>query len=256
MDLQKLFASRIGVKLGLAIGRLIPLKWGYRLSSGFARRMAHLRSSSMVQAIRQNQWVVRGERSDPRILDSYTIEVLTHQGHCFIDLYHNLKDHEGMKNLVIYNQKARELVQQSQEQKFGAFLVAPHMSNFDLCMLAMAYRGFRGQVLSYGQPTGGYEIQNDIRAKTGLDITPADPEGQLKAIENMRNGGFVVTAVDRPIRQKAHYLDFFGRPSPLPAGHIRMAIEAGVPVIVVSAFMDPRGKYHIIISSGHTQISG
>ena len=57
-----------------------------------------------------------------------------------------------------------------------------------------------------------------------------------------------ITAVDRPIRSKAHTLTFFGRSSPLPAGYIRIAIEADVPVIVAAAQMSPTGKYNVLLS--------
>jgi KDO2-lipid IV(A) lauroyltransferase len=248
MGIQKFINSQFGVGLGLALGRATPPGLGYRFSKWFARQLAQRESSPMVQAVRKNQWVVRGGNMSPQALNAAVEEVFTHAGRCFIDLYHNLKNPDGIKTLVLDSPQERELIQHSKDQTCGSFIVAPHMSNFDICLLALAYRGLHAQVLSYGQPTGGYEIQNDLRAQTGLDITPISPEVHWQAIENMRNGGLVITAVDRPIRRKAHYLNFFGRPSPLPAGHIRMAIEAGVPIIVVSASMDPAGNYHIHFS--------
>ena len=175
-------------------------------------------------------------------------EVFSHAGRCFIDLYQNLQNPEGMKALVMEDQKSQKLIQQSQKRSQGGFIVAPHISGFDLCLLALAYRGLYGQVLTYGQPTGGYQIQNDIRSHTHLDITPVSPEVHQQAIQNLRTGGFVITAIDRPIRRKGHMLTFFNRPSPLPAGHIRMALEAKVPVIVASASMDYSGIYHIDFS--------
>lgn len=102
--------------------------------------------------------------------------------------------------------------------------------------------------MTYGNPTGGYKIQNDIRSQTGLILTPISPEVLRQAIENMRSGGFVITAVDRPILRKTQKMDFFGHPSPLPAGHIRMAIKAEVPIIVVAAEMQTDHLYHINIS--------
>jgi KDO2-lipid IV(A) lauroyltransferase len=140
------------------------------------------------------------------------------------------------------------MVAMSQDPKFGAFLVAPHLSNFDLILIANAFRGLHGQVLVYGQPTGGYDIQNQIRASTKLEITPVSEDTHQRAIENMKSGGFVITAVDRPIRSKAHRLEFFERPSPLPAGHIRMALEADVPVLVAAAFMRDDGYYDLELS--------
>lgn len=248
MDLHRLASSQLGVRGGLALGSIIPPQLGYRLSNWTAARLSRKVGSSMVKAVQQNQWVVRGGNLTREELDQSVREVFSHAGHCFIDLYHNLKNPEGIKSLVYYSPQAQAYVRQSQERSQGLFVVAPHISNFDICMLAMAYHGLQGQVLTYGLPSGGYQIQNNLRAKTGLNITPVDPQVHQQAIENLRNGGFVITAVDRPIRRKAHSLMFFNRLCPLPAGHIRMAMEAQVPILVASASLEPDGFYHIHFS--------
>ena len=248
MDLQKFVTSSNGVLLGLAIGKTIPPKLGYKISIWAARILVKSSKSRMVKAVKQNQWVVRGGELTTTELDDAAEEVFSHAGRCFIDLYHNIRNPNGLKSLVRERPYDRELIRNSQERNQGAFFVAPHISAFDLCLLAFAYRGLQCQVISYGQPTGGYKIQNDIRSRTGLNITPASPEVHQQAIENMRTGGFVVTGIDRPIRRKAHMLTFFERPCPLPAGHIRMALEAQVPVIVASASMNEKGSYSIEFS--------
>jgi lauroyl/myristoyl acyltransferase len=248
MNLQKIATSRFGVGLGLAIGSAIPPRIGYRLANWFAGSLARREESPMVAAVRQNQWVVRDCNLSQLALEQAVQEVFSHAGRCFVDLYHNLRNPEGIKALVSDSPQTQALIRQSQEGNQGVFIVAPHVSNFDLCLLSLAYRGLRGQVLTYGQPTGGYQIQNDLRAKTGLEITPVSPEVHRQAIESLEKGGFVITAVDRPIRRKAHSLLFFDRPCPLPAGHVRMALEARVPIIVASASMDEHGMYHILFS--------
>ncbi len=246
--MQRFFNSSLGVGLGLTLGRLLPPKLGYRLAAFGAKQVAKRTRSPMVQAVRANQYVVRGATSTPEELDQAVVEVFTHAGRCFVDLYHNLKNPESLKSLNPATDDLKRLITWSQDDGFGAFVVAPHLSNFDLVLLSAAYRGLKGQVLSYGVPSGGYQIQNEIRAQTGLNITPVSPEVHQQAIENMRQGGFAITAVDRPIRRKAHYLNFFGRPSPLPAGHIRMALEADVPIIVAAAEMNADQLYHLHIS--------
>jgi len=208
----------------------------------------------MVKAVRSNQFVIRGESSTPEELDQAVVEVFTHAGRCFVDLYHNLQNPEGLKSLCPLTDDLKRLIAWSQDDDFGAFVVAPHLSNFDLVLLAAAYRGLKSQVLSYGAPSGGYKIQNEIRAQTGLNITPVSPEVHQQAIENMCQGGFVITAVDRPIRHKAHHMNFFGQPSPLPAGHIRMALEANVPIIVAAVEMKADQLYHLHISDPITLV--
>jgi KDO2-lipid IV(A) lauroyltransferase len=203
----------------------------------------------MVKAVRANQFIVRGGTATSEELDLAVEEVFIHAGRCFVDLYHNLQNPIGLKQLAPLNPGLERLIAISHDDSYGAFVVAPHLSNFDLVLLAAAYHGLKGQVLTYGDPGGGYKIQNKIRAQTGLNITPVSPEVHRLAITNMLAGELVLTAVDRPIRRKAHYMNFFGKPSPLPAGHIRMALKANVPIIVAAAEWQTEGLYHLNLSA-------
>jgi KDO2-lipid IV(A) lauroyltransferase len=246
--MQRFFQSSLGVNLGLTLGRLFPPTLGYQISEFVARRLARRTDSPLVRAVRANQIVIREKNTSPEILDQAIDEVLIHAGRCFIDLYHNLQNPPGLKGLSPLNPLLESLIAQSHAGSLGTFIVAPHLSNFDLVLLAAAYRGLKAQVLTYGNPTGGYKIQNDIRSQTGLNITPVSPEVHNQAIENLHAGGFVITAVDRPIRKKTHYMNFFGYQSPLPVGHIRMALETNVPIIVVAAEWKTDELYHLNIS--------
>lgn len=246
--MQRLFNSSFGVSCGLGLGRITPPNLGYLLTTVGAKILAQGKHSAIVKAVRANQLVVRGQCTSPDEINLAVDEVLIHAGRCFVDLYHNLHNPIGLKHLSPLNPALERLIAQSHDDSPGAFIVAPHLSNFDLVLLAAAYRGLKGQVLTYGNPSGGYKIQNDVRSQTGLNITPVSPEVHRQAIENMRSGGFVITAVDRPIRHKAHSMNFFGNPSPLPTGHIRMALESDVPIIVAAAEMRADQLYHLNIS--------
>jgi KDO2-lipid IV(A) lauroyltransferase len=191
---------------------------------------------------------VRGQQSSIDEIKIAIEDVFSHAGRCFVDLYHNLQNPIGLKRLSPLSPGLEQLISQSYYDSPGAFIVAPHLSNFDLVLLAAAYRGLKAQVLTYGNPSGGYKIQNDIRSQTGLDITPVSSAVHQQAIKNLRKGGFVVTAVDRPVRSKKQSMNFFGYPSTLPAGHIRMALKAEVPIIVVAAEMQADQLYHLNIS--------
>jgi len=246
--LQGLTNSRFGVRFGLWLGRSLPLKAAYAVANTLAYAISS-RDNAMTRAVRANQWVVRGENTTPEELDQAVQEVFQHAGRCFVDLYSNLTNPEKLKELAPLIPAAEELILHGKMYTQGAFIVAPHMSAFDLVLLAMAYHGLEAKVLTYSNPTGGYEIQNEIRASTGLDITPVrGPKTEKELCDYMRSGGIAVTGVDRPIRRKSHRVTFFGRPSPLPTGHIRMALEADVPVVVAAVQYQPDGKYHLQLS--------
>ncbi|MEN8172477.1 MAG: lysophospholipid acyltransferase family protein [Chloroflexota bacterium] len=244
-NLEAITTSRFAVSFTLWVGRTLPLKVSYWLVNRLAKVFANRSGTPMVQAVRANQWIIRGEQSTPDELDQAVKDVFQHAGRCFADLYHAMQSPERIMNMVMVSDSCKALIQNSQKNEQGAFLAAPHVSNFDLALLALAHYGLEAQVLTYGQPTGGYQIQNDLRASTGMDITPVGEDTHNIAIERMKNGGLVATAIDRPIRRKAHTLSFFGHPSPLPAGHVRMALEADVPVIPIAVHMRSDGKYFV-----------
>jgi len=111
-----------------------------------------------------------------------------------------------------------------------------------------ATQGFETKVLTADKPSSGYKLQNDIRSTSGLEIMPVSRQAHAKAIETLCNGGFILTAVDRPMPHQTRRLNFFGHPSPLPAGHIRMALKADVPIIVAAVHMNKDGFYQLSLS--------
>jgi len=251
--MQRFFNSSLGVSIALAIGRLIPLKLGYRLAAFLGRLLAKRKNSPMVEAIRANQQFIlekttsRGTSVPPEAVDQAVEAVYQHAGRCLVDLYHHMQDPEGLKALCPLTEDLQRMIEWSQDDSFGAFVVAPHLSNFDLVFFAAAYYGVKGQLLTFNNPTGGYPIQNNLRAQTGLNITPISPQANRQAIRNMRKGGFVFTGVDRPL-EKSNYLRFFGGLSPMPVGHIRMALIARVPIIVAAVEWKEDGCYYTHVS--------
>ncbi len=245
---QQFSNSKYGVEIAIWLARRLSPYGAARLARWLGHTLVSKHSSPLVQSIRLNQWVVRGQRSSAEELDQAAREVLQHAGRCVYDLYRNMRDPQGLQALAPATAVSEKLVAQSRDGSFGAFVVAPHLSNFDVVLLANAYRGLRAQVLTYAKPTSGYQIQNRIRAETGLDITPVNEASLRKAVRTMREGGFVITAVDRPSHRRKAELRFFGHPAPLPYGYVRLAMEGGVPILVATAYGKPDGTYGLRVS--------
>jgi len=147
--------------------------------------------------------------------------------------------------MVPFSEPMKDFIKICQQDQ-GYMVIAPHISNFDLVVCELVQHGFRGKVLSYPNPGTGYQLQNEIRASFGMDVAPLGDSGfEAEIVNYMKNGGVAATGVDRPIpgRKKNHYVNFFGKPSPLPVGYITTALAADVPVIAVSAYMLPTGQY-------------
>jgi len=248
MNVQAFLNSKLGVGLGFTIMRSIPAPISYPMVNFFAKQLARMENLSLVQSVRKNQLIIHNGRLSSTDLQKAITDVFVYAGRCLVDFYRTLKDPAALQGKILKNEALERLIRLSRDKHFGAFLVVPHMSSFDLMLLAAAALGFEAKVLTFGKPTGGYKLQNDIRATSGLEIMPVSRDVHEKSIDVMRKGGFVLTAIDRPISRLKRKLNFFGRPSPLPAGHIRMALKADVPILVAAVHMNHDGLYQLSLS--------
>ena len=243
MSLQSLMNSPLGVGVALALGRALPQPWGYAVTRKISRRLAGRKQSEMVRAIRSNQWVVHGGQSTAAELDKLAQGTLLFSSRALFDFYHNLENRRRSVELVEYTPRFNEAFKICLSGKQGTLFVMPHVSAFDLAGYTLTLRGLKFQILSVPQPNAGYQWQNDLRRKQGIDITPFSAEALQKARRNLQNGGTVLTGMDRPWPGSEYHPHFFGRPASLPVAYIRLAIKVEVPIYVVTCLGKPNGGY-------------
>jgi lauroyl/myristoyl acyltransferase len=248
MSLQTIVNSYFGVGFGLTVGQTVPTSMGYSLINFLASRLSRRGSMPLIRTIRHNQQMIHENGLDRRARRLAVEEVLRYTGRAFVDLYRNSGSPEKLRKKIKINAAVERLICLSRDRNFGAFVVVPHMGSFDLMLLAGASLGFKSKVLTFGQPNRGYQLQNEIRAMSGLDIMPASRQANVSALQTLRQGGFVLTAVDRPLPGKAPRLNFFCRPCALPDGHIRMALKADVPLLAAAVHMNRDGLYELRLS--------
>ena len=246
--LQRFTNSLYGVRFAQWVGHNLPPRSGYAIGNLLADLIARRKNTSLVRAIRLNQWVASGRTLDGPALDARVRQVLRHSAQCLYDLYHSLRDLRRLDGIMPDSDTIRQLIEGSRTPTDGMLILAPHMSNFDALLTALSRRGLRGQILSYPNPTSGYRLQNEMRARFGMQVTPVSPDSLLQAVETMRNGGYVYSAVDRPDpRYASRSLTFFGQPAALPAGYVQLAVDAGVPILPVCVHGIAPGHYELLI---------
>lgn len=248
MSPQQWTTSRFSVHLGMILGRTLPARFGYRLVDCCAGPLSRWHNLSLVQSVAINQQGIHQDSLSPTLLRQAIEAVFRQAGRSFIDLYDSLKSPAALQQKIVENTALERLLEFSHNRRSGAFIVVPHLSSFDLMLLAAAARGFKAKVLTFGKPTGGYLLQNRIRALSGLEILPLSPATQRRAIRALQQGELVLTAIDRPIPNQPRTLNFFGRPSPLPDGHVRMALKANVPILVAAVHTNLKGRYELDLS--------
>ena len=58
----------------------------------------------------------------------------------------------------------------------------------------------------------------------------------------------MVTGIDRPVGGEEQWTEFFGRPAPLPTGHVRLALKTDASILVASTRRDARGVNVVRVS--------
>ena len=81
-----------------------------------------------------------------------------------------------------------------------------------------------------------------------MNLIPASVSAMRDAVKHLKQGGLVLTGIDRPVPDPRARPRFFGRASSLPIHHIYLAMKAEVPVIVVAARLGADGRYHVTTS--------
>ena len=250
MTLQAILNSKFSVRVSVMIGRYLSPKVGYRVSQSIASLVSRFENADITKAIRANQFIVNGETNSHRDLVEKTKNVLGHAGRCYYDLNHFFNKPEKLESMVPFSESMKDFIKICQQDQ-GYLVIAPHLSNFDLVVCGLVQHGFKAKVLSYPNPGTGYQLQNEIRSSFGMDVAPlGDSRFEAEIVNYLKNGGVAATGVDRPVpgRKKRHYVNFFGKPSPLPVGYITTALAADVPVIAVASYMLPSGQYDLMNS--------
>lgn len=245
INLQTLANSSFGTKSALAIGRGLPSWLGKPLARVAADTIARQKNSEMVRALRTNLWVANDCALNGRELDQLLMETWRKHTRALWDFYHYMNRPKKVLDLVDFSPEFQAVFDQAKTDTQPRLFVTVHTSNFELAGRALALRGLNFQILSYPQPPGGYQIQNKIRQESGIEMTPMSIEAFQKARERLRNGGTVLTGVDRPLAQSRHMVQFFGRSSPLPVAYVQLALQTGAPIIVVACITKPDGRYEL-----------
>ena len=130
----------------------------------------------------------------------------------------------------------------------GTVLVGPHMGNFDLAAQWMATQGVDLQFLSLAAPDAGTLTMNALRESRGIHVTPIEPRALRVAFRRLKEGGVVVTGIDRVVSRSDEPVLFFDALAPMPNGHVRLALQAGSHIVVACCLQQPDGHYKTVIA--------
>jgi len=245
MSLQSFINGRFGIGLILALGKIIPSSIGYPLAEKISVLLSAQKDSNLVKAARANQWIISKRSLTSEELDIQTQETFRQTSRWLFDFYHNINNYETILDRVTLSPKLVKFLTDRLGGDEGTILVAPHLSNFDFGGRALVLHGFDVQVLSYPQPHGGYQWQNKLRKDVGMNVTPMSTESMRAAKARLRNGGGVVTGMDRPLDRSNYNPRFFGFPAAVPTSYVRMALQTNSAVVVIACIGLPEENYRV-----------
>ncbi len=247
MNLQALANTPFSVGTAMFLGRIFPTGAGHWLADRIAAFLASRRNSPLVQTIRQNQQGILDPNISPAELDRAVAAVLRNDLRSIYDYYHLVNQPKKLLRRVSFSPAAITAMQRTR-QNLPTVFACPHLGNFDLMGRALALSHYPFLVLSYPNPNQGYKMQNWLRTRFGLEVSPMNLESLRLAKQRLKSGGSILTGLDRPLANpglQKYQPRFFGKPANLPVAYIRLAMETSVPVIVIACVIQPDGSYRL-----------
>jgi KDO2-lipid IV(A) lauroyltransferase len=248
IDLQQIINNPFAVHLAFCLGRGIPPRIGYPLCNFIGDWVARRPDSNVTQAVRANQWVVRGANLEKEALDRAVRETLRNNIRDLYHLYHYVQRPEAKERLLHLNPLAHELIGRPEFAERGLVILGLHLSGFDLILQSICRQGLKAMVLTIPEPQGGRLIEYEMRKKAGMNLIPASLSTLRQAVKHLEQGGIVLTGMDHPIPDTKYHPKFFGHAASLPTHYISLALKTHVPVVIMAAIYQADGKYHILSS--------
>ena len=245
---RKLSLEPVLLRLAILIGWSLPRRWGYQLATVVGNLLGSLKRNKMVKAIRANQYVIHDQEMSTEALNQAPKTVFISAAKCIFDYFHFLPRPERLQKIVSFSPEVENVIERI-KSKQATVIVCPHLSNFDLMGYAFALHKVDFQVLSFPNPNETYKVQNKLRERTGINVTPLDFSAFRQAQLRLQKGGSVLTGLDRPLADesdKKYMPRFFGHETHLPVAYIRMALKAKAPVVVLAAVTLPDGSYRLV----------
>ena len=245
-SLQSVASSAGVLRLGMFFGRRTPEGIGHRLAWWAAGVVCRLRPA-VYNIVQSNLGQVLGPGASRRALDRATRQVFYTAIRGYFDLFRALQLTDGeISTLVDITEETRAAARSLQDREGGVVLVFPHLSNFDLGGHALVPLLPEMQLFTVPDPPPGFQLLNESRRRSGIEVTPLSSSALRKAIKLLGRGGVVSLAGDRPVSDLDEPVSFFGRPARLPSGHIRLALKTGATMMVAYCVLSPETQRYAV----------
>jgi lauroyl/myristoyl acyltransferase len=248
MRLQELSSSRLVTQMGILVARHTPRRVGYPLADILGSLIVR-RRPRMYQTVCDNLCQILGPGARSDTLHVMARSVFCHALQTYYDFFRAVgQPEEVIAKALRMPDAVIARMRRARAEGRGVLLLGTHMSNFDLAIIGIRAQGFPIQILSLANPRPGFHVLNELRARSGCEVTPITSESLRAAIRRLRGAGMVITGLDRPVPRDGELVECFGRRSYLPLGPVRLALAADAAVFVASCYYESDEGYRVEIA--------
>ncbi len=255
MAQRDFFSSAAGWEIGLFIGHFLPPSVSHVLARITAFYLTKT-NSRLISVLATNQRVAHPEMDDKQIKGIVT-ETIQQAGYGYYDLFYLLSRHHDDQD-DSFARFAPDFIKAwrtSQRVGRGTILVSGHIGIFDIPALLFARQVSTMQMLTYPHPRSGHVKQNAWRSQFGINATPVNVSNLRRAVNRLRQNGLVITGVEWPDPTAPLPVQFFGRPTRLTLGHVRLAMETGAVLLPVYTLRISEQRYRLELMGEPFQVS-
>jgi KDO2-lipid IV(A) lauroyltransferase len=247
LNFQQLVTTEFGTRVWLSFGA-VPPRMGYALGRWLTNRLYQRKQGVVYRVLYENQKRVCGPEATREQVDAAVAAVLRHAAITNYDMVRIVRGGEkAMADSIEMESQFWPVFRAARATGRGILICGAHLSNFNLGFLAFASQGADPiQVRSASNTAGGFGVLSELRSRGTLDDTPISAAALKKAMTRLRAGGIVLTGIDWPVAGTDEGIPFFGEPSLLPSGSIRLALSADPLLIPITCRWTPDGGYRMI----------
>jgi KDO2-lipid IV(A) lauroyltransferase len=204
-------------------------------------------------AVKRNLEVIGRGRFTPQEISRLSRRTFRNYGQYLLDYMVISRITSSNKGEVIEAEDGADYMAQALREGKGAICITPHLGNWEMGGLLLAFRGGTLNVLSLDEPDartktfrGRFRYSKGIRElyiKGGVE----DPFSTIELVKALRNNEIVAMLGDRENSPSTIDVDFFGRRTRFPMGVGMLAMISGAPVLPVFVVMEKNRKYRGII---------
>lgn len=195
----------------------------YRLSKGYR------------QNVEANIRRVTGKEVNDAEVDALTRSIFVTNAHNFTDLLtFAWRSRSWFRKRSQIVAGSWESVGELLKEGKGVIFVSAHIGCFDFIGQAVLAHGYPLTVVT-GRTTSRFVFDGVtwLRGRKGLKMVEPTPSGVRHVIKALRRNECAVIVADRDFFENGHDVTFFGHPTTLPPGAVRIARDTGAPIVPI-----------------------